>query len=78
MWVPFPGPPVWKGHFGAPREAFSWMTDGGHPLWPQGQGQEGDGDVFCFQVPWGPRGRLRQDPCREGVNKQQVIKHDKR
>lgn len=45
------------------------------------QGQEprkGDGDVFCFWVPWGPRGRLRQAPCREGVNKQQVIKHDKR
>lgn len=45
------------------------------------QGQEpreGAGDVFCFRVPWGPRGRLRQAPCREGVNKQQVIKHDKR
>lgn len=35
-------------------------------------------DVFSFQVPWGLRGRLRQAPCRGGVNKQQVIKHDKR
>ena len=53
----------------------------GSSLGTPGQHQEhrdGDGDVFCFRVPWGPRGRLRQAPCREGVNKQQVIKHDKR
>lgn len=59
-------------------EAFRWMVNGTPPKDAKEGPREGHRDVFCFRVPWGPRGRLRQAPRREGVNKQQVIKHDKR
>lgn len=71
--------PLRTGHLGS-WEVFRWVVNGASPRSPEAsqETREGTGDVFCFWVPWGPRGRLKQAPCREGVNKQQVIKHDKR
>lgn len=60
--------------------AFRWMAEGASPGRPsRGAGAQGR-SRGCFLVPgpWGAPGQIETGSSREGVNKQQVIKHDKR